>query len=723
MKKHFAQDVADAPATSSSSSSSSDSSSSSSDASQAESEASLEDQPQDDVLNLPADPVVPEIRRKLEEASAHPDIIVPESSFTFEQPFVFHRPSGLFICLEHQQAFHVSRVKTHCKYSSPHQLSDAYHAALARNVQFQDLQTPQEESEAYLNQMSEENRIPFVKMENKFQCDWHTCQAFGGYSLLQKHQRKLPIMERLRHSYSKCLAIAIYDDHSDRQKLYKVSTDQPLRDDRNEAAAFEKAQFALFREKTALIPTDPLPIIREHQTAFEMTAKWQDFVRQHAEQFPAIKESISHPLRVDAEDHIHFALARDYWAAIDEIMIKVGEIPRQALMDGSLHRAMAVFRPLQKTETNEKYQKTLAHLISFVMSNHANRDLIPENISAHAQHFSDVLNAAPANREYCLQLLHELLYMLVDKKHGSTGLEPFTILPLYQFLIFKCTESDKTLCSHYLISQRIAQLQYIVRLIIANDLRQFGLQKGDLDEHLELVKLNRLTPMGALFWAKTILNEKKVGDLVPKVMWKSDGLLGASDTVLIINDKEVSVAALQQAYANAMAAANRLLAKILPGIQREKLLRTKYSDNPNDSRDKFCFLNHGDQNWYETGQQKVFNMLLKVLELNVQQNTANNKKAKDWLCNVQQLMRVLLFLIHLTSGQPARATELAPLQYRNSQQCRRHLFFYHGKMLVNPVYYKTNSMLQVDKGIFRVIPAAVADIVVLILTFIRPFEM
>lgn len=245
MKKHFAQDVADPPAAPS------EISSSSSASSHAESVASVDDQRDNAALNDPVQPVLSPIVQKLHQAYQNRDTVVPLPSITYEQPFVFHPESGLFICLEHQQAFHIRRLPAHCRKCVGHQFSQAYLAELLRDS---NLSYRQEDSVAYLNGMDMANRIPFVKLLDKFKCDAPGCNVIGSESKLRKHKKSLSHDAPGIHSFSKCLAIGIYDRDHTYQQLYKVSTNQPLPNNRNEADAIREVEFALFTERSGLIP-------------------------------------------------------------------------------------------------------------------------------------------------------------------------------------------------------------------------------------------------------------------------------------------------------------------------------------------------------------------------------------------------------------------------------------------------------------------------------------
>jgi hypothetical protein len=93
-----------------------------------------------------------------------------------------------------------------------------------------------------------------------------------------------------------------------------------------------------------------------------------------------------------------------------------------------------------------------------------------------------------------------------------------------------------------------------------------------------------------------------------------------------------------------------------------------------------------------------------------------------YLQQVDQFLERLLLLIHLTAGQPARATELLSLRHSNTV-CGRHrnIFIEHGLVSTVTTYHKGYSMTNSTKIIHRYLPAEVSELVVYYLWLILPF--
>lgn len=91
----------------------------------------------------------------------------------------------------------------------------------------------------------------------------------------------------------------------------------------------------------------------------------------------------------------------------------------------------------------------------------------------------------------------------------------------------------------------------------------------------------------------------------------------------------------------------------------------------------------------------------------------------DW---VDQFLERLLILIHMTAGQPARATELISIRHRNTPEGRhRNIFIEHGLVSIVTSYHKSQSTSNSIKIIHRYLPREVSELVVYYLWLIHPF--
>jgi hypothetical protein len=91
---------------------------------------------------------------------------------------------------------------------------------------------------------------------------------------------------------------------------------------------------------------------------------------------------------------------------------------------------------------------------------------------------------------------------------------------------------------------------------------------------------------------------------------------------------------------------------------------------------------------------------------------------------VQEFLGHLLCLVHLTSGQPARGTELLSLQHENTAtNGLRNIFIFNSLVAVVPRYHKGYNRDKTLKTVYRFLPREVGSLLVWYLWLVRPFYM
>ncbi|KAJ6111298.1 hypothetical protein N7486_003533 [Penicillium sp. IBT 16267x] len=100
-------------------------------------------------------------------------------------------------------------------------------------------------------------------------------------------------------------------------------------------------------------------------------------------------------------------------------------------------------------------------------------------------------------------------------------------------------------------------------------------------------------------------------------------------------------------------------------------------------------------------------------------NTGLLEAYLDW---VDEFLQRLLLLVHMTSGQPARATGLISIRHCNTPEGRhRNIFIEHGLVCIVTSYHKSQSTTNSMKIIHRYFPRMVSELVVYYLWLIQPF--
>ena len=93
-----------------------------------------------------------------------------------------------------------------------------------------------------------------------------------------------------------------------------------------------------------------------------------------------------------------------------------------------------------------------------------------------------------------------------------------------------------------------------------------------------------------------------------------------------------------------------------------------------------------------------------------------------YISKVDRFLERLLLLIHVTSGQPARATETLSLRIANTVEGHhRNIFIEDGLVSTVTQYHKGYSVAGSTKIIHRYLPKEVGEMVIYYLWLIRPF--
>jgi len=72
----------------------------------------------------------------------------------------------------------------------------------------------------------------------------------------------------------------------------------------------------------------------------------------------------------------------------------------------------------------------------------------------------------------------------------------------------------------------------------------------------------------------------------------------------------------------------------------------------------------------------------------------NKKEITGWMQRAHKLNQLLLFLLHIGSGQPARGTEMATVLLRNMQHAHRSLFAIPGGLATIIGYNKASAVIS-----------------------------
>jgi len=104
------------------------------------------------------------------------------------------------------------------------------------------------------------------------------------------------------------------------------------------------------------------------------------------------------------------------------------------------------------------------------------------------------------------------------------------------------------------------------------------------------------------------------------------------------------------------------------------------------------------------------------------QPTWNHATVQGYITRVKDFLRRLLLLCHLTSGQPARGTEILSLRHSNTAQGHhRSIFIEDGLVSTVTAYHKGYSITGSTKIIHRYLPNEVGELMIYYLWLVLPF--
>ena len=94
---------------------------------------------------------------------------------------------------------------------------------------------------------------------------------------------------------------------------------------------------------------------------------------------------------------------------------------------------------------------------------------------------------------------------------------------------------------------------------------------------------------------------------------------------------------------------------------------------------------------------------------------------RSYLAKVDRFQKLLLFCVHLMSGQPARGTEITSLRFRNGVGNARNVFVLDGRVMTVTSYHKSQSQLDKPKIVPRFLPWRLGQVMVIYLLYVRTF--
>lgn len=200
--------------------------------------------------------------------------------------------------------------------------------------------------------------------------------------------------------------------------------------------------------------------------------------------------------------------------------------------------------------------------------------------------------------------------------------------------------------------------------------------------------------------------------------------------VLLVGSSQISIKMVEACVKSIMKNSTDLLRdELLCGLDPEsleKLIRLEcIEDDPRDDQDGFSFLSLPCIAWTRDIllQQllKDNNQQARFLIIQDHKVDLNREAANRYLDKAQELLELLMTLIQLTSGNPARATEVRTVQWKNTGSLLRSIFIHEAHLMILTVYNKSSSLTQTQRPIARFLPTHIGRLLILFLALVLPF--
>jgi hypothetical protein len=100
----------------------------------------------------------------------------------------------------------------------------------------------------------------------------------------------------------------------------------------------------------------------------------------------------------------------------------------------------------------------------------------------------------------------------------------------------------------------------------------------------------------------------------------------------------------------------------------------------------------------------------------------NVKAVRQYLWQVDRFLEMLLYSVHITSGQPGRGSEITTIRHHNSTLQDRNIFVANRQIITVVHYHKSQSQWDKPKVIPRFLLPQLRQVVAIYLVYIQPFR-
>lgn len=146
-------------------------------------------------------------------------------------------------------------------------------------------------------------------------------------------------------------------------------------------------------------------------------------------------------------------------------------------------------------------------------------------------------------------------------------------------------------------------------------------------------------------------------------------------------------------------------------------------DNFRERKNRYYFVDHPANFEVVERWRKRFGDHIFDVGLRNEDGSFDKVKGRVFLEASAKVVKNMFWMLQVTSGGPARGSELAALHYRNSFYCSRHLFLHSGRLMYVFSHHKARNKLGgAGKPIARFPDLETSKLLLVYIFFIRPLE-
>ncbi|KAJ2007336.1 hypothetical protein GGI06_005334 [Coemansia sp. S85] len=228
--------------------------------------------------------------------------------------------------------------------------------------------------------------------------------------------------------------------------------------------------------------------------------------------------------------------------------------------------------------------------------------------------------------------------------------------------------------------------------------------------------------MGALFALYGLLSGTSDGFTKgPIIFWTPNSNYGE---MMYRNMTCVTLGHLANAYADTVRSIRGLLKAVLKPLASSELpLIETLVDHCNDPANNHSFLTNPANNLTQHSNALFTAKCLGGEFMDLNGGPVNRDAMIKWRHKVLVLAKKFLFAIHLSGGQPARATELNTLMIKDWDIQKRGLYIVEKRIALATRYWKGQALYGKDKHVLRLLPKDLGELLLKYLVFVKPCEV